>query len=168
MKKTYGQQVLDHWASNPDDDDDVIEYRRKMEPDILKNIYETVAKAKDQDIYKGKNFYICLLMKTERVGGVPRTFVLARQSCPTPTFQQHVWKYHHESGSLEYLWSLPDKILYYHIINNSQKYLADKECEGLAKFCILDHKGELLKWVIKENGEKPDGVIQYKEEEVAV
>ena len=166
MKKTYGQQVLDHWGTEHSDDDDVIEYRRAMEPEIIKNIWKAIEKAKNQDLYRNHDFYVCLLMKTERIGGAARTFVLARKSCPTPTYQQSTWKYHHESGSLEFLWSIPDKILYYHIVNNAQKYLADKECEGLAKFVLLMESGDLLKWVIKENGEKPDAVIKYKDTRV--
>jgi hypothetical protein len=164
-KKTYGQQVMEHRSKQHSDDDDVIEYRRKIEPEIIKNIHETIAKAKDQDQYRGKDFYICLLMKTERMGNIPRTFVLARKSCPTPTYQQSVWKYHRNSGELEFLWAIPEKILYYHIYHNAHKYIQDKECAGLAKFILLMESGELEEWVIKENGEKPDGVIRYKTEE---
>jgi hypothetical protein len=161
-KKTYGQQVLDHWAQKHTNDDDVIEYRKAMEPEILKNINQTVENAVKQDLYRNKDFYVVLLMKTERFGGVPRTMVLARRSCPTATYQQSVWKYHHESGALEFMWCIPDQVLYWHIIRNAHKYLSDPETEGLAKFCLLMESGELMEWIIKENGEKPDGVIQYK------
>jgi hypothetical protein len=105
-----------------------------------------------------------LAMKTERVGGVPRTWVFARQSCPTPTYQQSVWKCHHQTGALEYLWCIPDQVLYWHVIHNAHKYINDAETAGMAKFCLLMESNELIEWVIKENGEKPDGVIQYKTE----
>jgi len=162
---TYGQQLLDHWAQKHEAEDDVIEYRRKMEPEIMRNIHETVAKAKDQELYKNHDFYIVLLMKTERMGGIPRTFVMARRSCPTAVYQQSVWKYHHQSGDLEFLWCIPDQVLYWHIIRNAPKFLADKETAGLAKFCLLMESGELEQWIIKENGEKPDGLIVYKDKE---
>ena len=162
---TYGQQVLNHWSQQHSDDDDIIEYRRAMEPQIIRNINETVEKALKQDLYRNKDFYVVLLMKTERIGGVPRTMVLARRSCPTATYQQSVWKYHHQSGALEFLWSIPEQVLYWHIIRNAHKYLTDPETEGLAKFCLLMESGELMDWIIKENGEKPDGIIQYKTKE---
>lgn len=161
-KKSYGQLVNEHWAKKHTNDDDVIEYRRMMEPEILKNIHDTVAKALKQELYRNKDFYIVLLMKTERMGGVPRTFVLARRSCPTATYQQSVWKYHYISGELEFMWCIPDQVLYWHIIRNSHKYLSDPETQGIAKFCILMESGELEDWIIKENGEKPDALIQYK------
>jgi hypothetical protein len=164
QRVTYGQQVLDHWAQKHTDDDDVIEYRRKMEPEILKNIHETAERSSKIEPYCGKDFYIVLAMKTERVGGVPRTWVFARQSCPTPTYQQSVWKCHHQTGALEYLWCIPDQVLYWHVIHNAHKYINDAETAGMAKFCLLMESNELIEWVIKENGEKPDGVIQYKTE----
>jgi hypothetical protein len=60
------------------------------------------------------------------------------------------------------MWSIPDQVLYWHIIRNAPQYLNDPETAGLAKFCLLMESGELMEWIIKENGEKPDGIIQYK------
>jgi hypothetical protein len=163
QKKTYGQTIQDHIATNPTMDDDVIEYRREMEKDVIKNIFDTVAKAKATSEYANKDFYIVLLMKVEKIGQSPRTFVLARHSCPTPVYKQSVWKYHHISDNLEFLWAIPDKILYHHIIRNTQKYLSDKECSSLAKYVILMESGELLEWVKRENGDKVDAVIKIQE-----
>jgi hypothetical protein len=36
----------------------------------------------------------------------------------------------------------------------------DKNRKEIAQFVILDHTGELLKWVKKENGNKIDAVIK--------
>jgi hypothetical protein len=165
-KKTYGQLVNEHWSQKHEHEDDVIEYRRMMEPEILKNIYGTIEQAKDKDLYKNHDFYVVLLMKTERMGGVPRTLVLARRSCPTPTYQQFVWKYYHVSGALEFLWGIPDQILYWHVYHNLSKYLKDKETHALANDVYLMESGKLEEFVIKENGEKPDGLIVYKNREI--
>jgi hypothetical protein len=157
-KKTYGQMVVDNW--NTPVEDDVIEYRRAMEPEIWDNIVSTAEKAAAHPLYRNKDFYVVLLTKVERIGHAVRTFALARQSCPTPVYQQAVWKYHRDTGALEFLWSIPDKILYYYILNNKQKVLADKECAETAKFVILMESGELLEWVKRENFEKKDAVIK--------
>lgn len=163
-KKTYGQTIVDHREKNLTLDDDVIEYRQEMEPGIMRDIEQTAKKAKNTALYKGRDFYIVLLIKVERIGQAPRTLTFARRSCPTPTYKQSVWKYKTVSDTVEYMWTIPDAILYHHILRNSQKYLMDKECADLAKFVLLMESGELLDWVKKENGEKIDAVIKNNEE----
>jgi len=162
-KKLAGQQILEHDALRLEMEDDVIEYRRAMEPDIMRKVHETAYKSKDADGYKGKDFYVVLLVSVDRVLRQPKLVTLARKSCPTPVYKQSVWKFKHMSHELEFLWVIPDKILYYHILHNRQRYLEDKECSDIAKFVILMESGELLKWVKKENGEKIDAVIKNQE-----
>jgi hypothetical protein len=70
----------------------------------------------------------------------------------------------HTTDTLEYLWSIPDQVLYWHIFNNQAQYIHDKECATLAKFVILMESGELLTWVKKENGELKDAVIKLQKE----
>ena len=158
-KKTAGQVILEHDALKLNLEDDIIEYRRRMEPAIIKGIWETVEKSKVLPIYSGKDFYIVLTTTADRVLRQPKTIVWARRSCPTPVFKQSVWKFINSMGALEYFWTIPDALLYYHIIKNQDKYLCDKECAQLAQFVILMESGDLLKWVKRENGEKPDAVI---------
>jgi len=166
LKKVAGQVVLEHDTRRLDLEDDIIEYRRQMEPDILARLHDTALKAKTQTGYIGKDFYVVLLVTVDRVLRHPRTIIFARKSCPTPVYKQSVWKYRAVSGGLEFLWCIPDGILYQHILRNQQKYLTDKETSDLAKFVILMETGELEKWVIKENGEKVDALIKIKEEVV--
>lgn len=164
MKKTYGQQIVEHDNKKLDLEDDVIEYRKKMEVDIIYNILDTVDKSKNKPLYKDHDFYVVLLIKTEQ-GSTPRTFVLARRSCPSPLYKQSVWKYHHQSGDLEFLWTIPDRFLYMHVLKDLQKYLSDKETSDLAKFVMLMESGELLEWVKRENGEKKDAIISINKEQ---
>jgi len=163
-KKTYGQQLQEHRKKNLEVEDDVIEYRRVIEKDIAQQLHETAFSAKSQTLYKDKDFYIVMMTRLEKIGSVPRTFIFARRSCPTPVYNQSVWKYMHLSDTLEYLWSIPDQVLYWHIFNNQAQYIHDKECATLAKFVILMESGELLEWVKKENGELKDAVIKLQKE----
>lgn len=160
IKKTYGQVVQDHKQKNIQTEDDIIEYRQEIEKELVKNINETAQKAKTDTLYLNKDFYIVMLMRVEKIGQAARSFVFARRSCPTPVYKQSVWKYHRSSDSLEFLWSIPDQVLYWHIYHNQTKYFADKETAQLAKFVSLMETGELLEWVKKENGEKKDAVIR--------
>lgn len=164
-RKTYGQRVHEHWLNNPGEEDDVIEYRRRMEIELIQKRDAVIEKAITDAAYEGKDFYIVMLFKVEKIGQATRTFVFARLSCPTPVYKQAVWKYHRGSGVLEFLWSIPDAILYYHVLRNQKQYLDDKETAGLAKFIILMESGELLEWVKKENGEKIDAIIKINQGE---
>ncbi len=164
MKKKFGTQLLEHQAQGLTLDDDVIEYRRAMEPDIMAKVNKAAFDAKDHVLYKNHDFYVVLLIRKERFGDTPNTLAFARRSCPTPVYKQSVWKYHAQSGALEFLWCIPDAILYYHILRSPQKYLEDKETQQLAKYVILMETGELLTWVKKENGEKIDAVIKNHKE----
>lgn len=166
-KKLAGQQILEHDNLKLELEDDIIEYRRAMEPDIMKRVYETAHNAKNQDGYIGKDFYVVLITTIDRVLRQPKVIPLARKSCPTPVYKQSVWKYRTATGDLEFLWSIPDAILYYHILRNQTKFLHDKETADLAKFVVLMESGELLEWVKRENGEKIDAVIKINNEENA-
>lgn len=163
MKKTYGQQIKEHQDKNLTYDDDVIEYRRQMEKFIVSDLHQKAHDASQHSLYRGKDFYMVILFKVERIGQAARTFCFARRSCPTPVYKQAVWKYHAKSGTLEFLWSIPDQILYYAILKDAPTLLKDKETKQLAQFCVLMESGELLEWVKKENGEKIDAVIFNKE-----
>jgi hypothetical protein len=166
MKKTAGQIILEHDAQRLDTEDDVIEYRRAMEPEILAKIHSTAQQAKQNDSYKGKDFYVVLITTTDPVLRHAKIVTLARKSCPTPVYKQSVWKYHNNSDQLEFLWSIPDEVLYWHIIRNAPKLVQDEECNDITKFVMLMESGELLRWVKKENGEKIDAVIKINKEEL--
>jgi len=166
-KRLAGQVIAEHDSLSLNLEADIIEYRQAMEPDIILRLRSTADQAKDKDGYRGKDFYIVLITIVDRVLKQPRIIPLARKSCPTPVYKQSVWKYRNGTGDLEFLWSIPDAILYHHILNNKTKYLTDKETSELAKFVILMENGELLAWVKKENGEKIDAVIKLDNQEKA-
>lgn len=163
--KLAGQIILEHDGLGLDLEDDITEYRRAMEPSIMDSIYKTADKTRFQDGYYGKDFYIVLITTADRILRQPKIILLARKSCPTPVYKQSVWKYKSSTGQLEFIWSIPDAILYYHILRNQPKYMNDKETEDIAKFVILMESGDLLEWVKKENGEKIDAVIKIGESE---
>jgi hypothetical protein len=159
-KKKAGQLIVEHEQKQIMLEDDVREYRKAMEPHVLQDLYKKVAEAQKHDIYANKDFYVVMLFGPQRVLRHPQRIILVRQSCPTPVYKQTVWKYNHLSGTLQFLWQLPDMFQYYEIVNNQHRYLMDKNRKEIAQFVILDHTGELLKWVKKENGNKIDAVIK--------
>jgi hypothetical protein len=163
-KKTYGQIVQEHRAANPFTNEDTQEHARQMGLNLMKQVYETIAKTIKKDSYLNKDFYIETRTKTERLTNAPETWIFARHSCPSAGYEQDVFKYHHQSGSLEFLWCIPERMRYWHIVKHPQEYLASKDpgVSGMAKFVLLMESGELIDWIDKENGYKPDGLIVQK------
>lgn len=56
------------------------------------------------------DFYIISLLKNEKVfnGFTIRNYFIALQKCPTPTFDQTVYKFNSITGNIELLWTLPN------------------------------------------------------------
>jgi hypothetical protein len=160
-KKTYGQIIQEHRQANPYTNEDTHEYARQMGLSLMKDVHQTVAKALKKDLYLNKDFYIETRTKTERLTMTPETWVFARRSCPSAGYEQMVFKYHHQSASLELLWCIPERMRYWHIVRNPDQYLKSKDVgvADMAKSVLLMESGDLIDWIDKENGYKPDGLI---------
>lgn len=92
-------------------------------------IAQAVARGKKD--FSGE-FYVVVLFKKERLlHNVVRQYFLSRKSCPSPEYDQTVYKYHPASDELEYLWTVPDKqsvealVAHRHEIHPDQQHLAD-------------------------------------------
>lgn len=165
-QETYGSKMLAHQSQGHEIEDDVIEYRKKWELEVVAARNAAIKAALVDPSYMGKDFYIVILLQKERNFDMPRVRVFARRSCPTPVYKQTVFKYIRAAGALEFLWTIPDKILYYHILRNAPKLLQDPETRDLAKFVCLMESGEMLEWAKKENGNKKDAVIKIMKQEI--
>lgn len=166
-RKTVGQIILEHDAKGHDLQDDVHEYTLEMGKEIMANIHKAIQDALLRPVYQNKNFYISLVTTIDRMLHKPKNIPIVRLSCPTPVYKQSVWKYHYKSGGLEFLWSIPSMLRCQDVIKNPHKYKDDQESKLFAQFILLFESGELLEWVKKENGEKPDAVIKIKKDEEA-
>jgi hypothetical protein len=163
-KETVGHQIYEHNLKNIDLEDDVRAYTEVMAPMILETIQNTAYQASKHDLYVNRDFYIVLVKNVDRVLGQPKFQCWARRSCPTPVYKQDVFKYHHKTGDLEFLWCIPSAERYWHIIRNKNIYLSNKETKRLAQFVLLMESGHLLEWVKKENNELPDAIISINKE----
>lgn len=158
-KKTVGQIITENNAKNLELEDDIREYTNAMAPLIQQTLHDTAYQASLHELYYHRDFYIVLVKNVDRVLGQPKIQCWARRSCPTPVYKQDVFKYHHLTGELEFLWCIPSKERYWHIVNNKYQYLSNKQTERLAQFVLLMESGALLKWAQRENGELPDAII---------
>lgn len=165
MKLTYGEQVDNHRALYTGDQDDYREYGKEMMKVILANVNDAFAKAVEHPTHKGKNFYVDLRISTEGVKKSIKSKIWVTQDCPSARFGHTVWKYHHESGTIEYMWTIPGNKEYDYIIANTQEYLNNGGEKETATFCHMLNDGSLLALIQKENGYKKDGLILPKEGE---
>ena len=158
-RKTYGQTMFDHHSKGYEQEDDIREYTRAMQGDVLGEIWRVIEQDKNKLLYTNKDFYIVVCWQVKRIGGGFAYPTVSRLSCPTPQPAQSVFRYRRLVGDIQFMWTLPklDKIEEYWL--NKSKYLSLKDEANSCKFAVLYKTGELLKWVKKENGEKPDAII---------
>lgn len=89
------------------------------------------------------DFYVVVLFKKERLMvNVVRQYFFPRKSCPSPEYDQVVYRYHRDSHSLKFLWVIPDKL----------------SCETLPmhKNFLPEDQREFLKYIIDFNDGKLD------------
>jgi len=117
---------------------------------FIENIEEAAERGKADSKIKYP-FYVVVILKKERLlQNVIRPYYLYRQSCPTPEYDQTVYKVT-ENNNLEYMWTIPDL--------NTCVYLSENEM-NLTKdhhlmLCMLEafNNGDLLKLSKKLNKE---------------
>lgn len=126
--------------------------------DYEKNVQECIATNLNK--YEG-NFYVVVLTKKERtMTNVIRNYFLARQTCPTPEYDQVVYRYNRLSGGLEFIWVLPAKDVCEHLLINRLE-VAPGEM-ALLQFVLQLEDGTLLRRAKELAGEKRDSNILGK------
>lgn len=98
------------------------------------------------------DFYIVIETKREKnMSNVIRSYFFHRISCPTPTWDNSVFKYHRAQDRLEFLWVLPDKNTCYMIKERALELPSEQK--DLVRFVLDDFDGTLLKRCKQLNGE---------------
>ena len=135
-----GQSSLDHTAD---------EQGNEMLKDWDKNMLEAIENGKAA--YHG-DFYIVVETKKEPLmKNVLRNYFFTRQSCPTPTFDTTVYKYHRNDAITEFLWVVPCKEVYEDSKNNALQVPA--QFRELLQFVLDFADGTLLRRCLILNGE---------------
>lgn len=98
------------------------------------------------------DFYIVVETKKEpKLKNVLRNYFLHRQTCPTPTYDNVVYKYHKLDDALEFLWVLPSKQTYKMMLNHMLEIPSEEH--ELLRFVLDDADGTLLNICKQLNGE---------------
>lgn len=131
----------------------------------LKEYFHEIEKCveihKKMPYFDSHDFYVCVLLKMERVLSlitptVTRKFV-GLKACPMPFYGMNVYKYHHKLHAIEELWMLgnPEEEK---DLNRRKNYLNQYESRLLEYFHRYQ-SGELKRLMKTENNEEPDSPI---------
>ena len=153
-KKTVGEYSLELSGKDPGTHSAVDQMREQLE-DYEKNIHECVESHKGA--FEGDFYIVCLTKKERLMQNVMRGYFFARQSCPTPDYDQSVYKYIKEDDRLDFLWVLPSADVVNYMKNNPNHVEPDKY--ALLGFVTQFADGSLLRLAKKLNGEKRDSNI---------
>lgn len=155
-KKTVGQLSAELQAKSYDDTHTAHDQMEESLTDWDKNIYECLDQYKKQ---YDTDFYIVVITKKERLMmNVLRNYFMARISCPTPDYDQTVYRYDHDSDILEFLWVIPSKEACL-LIKDSALYI-DSEEKQLVQFVLDFADGTLFEKAKKLNGESADSIFK--------
>lgn len=117
---TVGQEAYKRLL-NPDSKQGIIDTQREIDKQYFEQIEECVKKHKGKLGFTG-DFFITVISKKERVmENVIRRYFIARESLPTPNYDQTVWRFNQKVGDLQYIWTIPDHNTCQEMFNNPMK-----------------------------------------------
>ena len=149
--ETVGRKSLELLQKEVDTRDP-IELEREMHKRFEKDFWERVDLGRKE--FYG-DFYIVVITKKEPLmQNVLRNYFIARLSCPTPEWDQSVYKYKREVDVADYLWTIPDKQTCELILRHKDQ--VPKEEKLLLHFIENFYRGKLLELAKKLNNEKKD------------
>lgn len=148
-RKTVGQQAWDIVKNSDYLDHSAVEQMQEQLIDYEKKFIECMNAAKN--IYDG-DFYIVVETKKEpKLNNVIRNYFIHRKTCPTPTYDNVVYRYHRSSGDIQFLWVLPSKDVYTMMMDRPLEIPLEQR--DLLQFVLDDSDGTLLRICKKLNGE---------------
>ena len=147
-KETVGKVAFDLLNKTPNPVS-IIDQTRESLSDYEKGLLECAELG--QKAYQ-KDFFMNVIFKQEPLmENVFRCFFVHRKSCPTPDYDQIVYKYDKSKDIIDFLWVIPSRGTCHHLINNAIA-VANEEKELLKN--VLDFAdGTLFKRCLKLNNE---------------
>lgn len=121
-------------------DHSVHEQMQAMLVEWDKNMFESVEKGKQS--FHSDFFIVVETKKEPLMKNVLRNYFIVRQSCPTPMYDNTVYRYHRNDEHIELLWVLPSKDTCY--MMKSRALEIPLEERELLQFVLDDADGTLL------------------------
>jgi hypothetical protein len=159
-QKTHGRDTVGKAASDliikqVDDQHSAVEQMQEQLAEYDANLLQCYNAGK---LSWGTDFYIVVLTKKERIlKNVLRNYFFSRSSCPTPEWDQTVYKYTKADDSLEFLWVIPSKDTCEFMYHNALQIPAEERMLLMFVLSFLD--GSLLRKAKQLNGEQIDSPL---------
>lgn len=151
-RDTVGKISLDLLMSDTKPSHTPEEQMQEQLADYEANLIECVKNGKKSF---NKDFYVVVLTKKERLmQNVLRNYFFPTLACPTPTWDQTVYKYLYNTDDLTYMWTIPAKDICKDLVENA--LFVPAEQRQLLQFVLNFNDGTLLKIAKSENGELSD------------
>lgn len=148
-KRTVGQEALDIFQKG-DKEHSPIELQREMTRDYYQNLIDCALEHRRK--IAGR-FFIVVITKNEKLlPNVMRNYFFARTTCPTPEYDQSVFKYNHRTEEIEYLWTVPSQDACIYLSRHIKEVVPDEH--QLLGFVLEFYNGALFKKAKKLNSEK--------------
>lgn len=104
------------------------------------------------------DFYIEVVLKNEKLmSNVFRYYFRARHSCPTPNYDQDVYKFNAAAERIEYVWTIPSRDACHHIKDNA--LIVNESEKELLKFVLDFADGTLMQRAKQLNGESRESIL---------
>lgn len=147
-RETIGKVATDLMAQRTHEVSAIDQMRESL-TDYEKNVWECVDRCKKD--FPG-DFYIVVITKNEKLlPNVFRNFFYGRLSCPTPDYDQTVYKYKRKDDEVVFMWVIPARNACFHLKNNALE--VDRQEQELLKFVLAFDDGTLFKLAKELNGE---------------
>lgn len=146
---TVGKISRDLIIKSGDETHSVTEQMQENLSEYDKNIYECIEIGKKEYMF---DFYIIVITKKEKLmPNVLRHYFLSRHSCPTPQYDEAVYKYHRTEDRIEFLWVVPSKETCEYFVVNSLSIIEEER--ELLNFVLQFTNGDLDIKAKQMNGE---------------
>jgi hypothetical protein len=154
MNNTVGSQILE-LSQRQIEKMSVIEAWKLKEQDYMNNLIECAET--NRKLIQG-DFFIVSQLKLETLlsNALPtfREYFIAQQTCPSPNYDQNLYKYDSTNEEITYIWSIPDRETSHYLFEN-QVVVHESERQ-LLEFVLKFADGSLFRLMKQLNGEKHD------------
>ena len=148
MKKTVGAISAELALKDPISTDPV-ELQREMTENYLGDLLATVESFREKT---NGDFFVVGITKNEKLmPNVFRNYFVPRYTCPTPDYDQAVYKFNAKDENIEFIWVIPSKDACIHLKENAM-YVIDEE-KQLLQYVFDFADGTLFELSKKLNNE---------------
>lgn len=151
-KETVGKIATDLIIKAPETTNPIEQMREQLS-NYESNFWECVKSG--VKLYPSKDFYVVVLTKNEKLlKNVFRNFFFNRLSCPTPDWDQTLYKYKHKNEEVVFMWTIPSKVACEHLTFHAREVVPEEQ--ALLRYVLAFNDGTLMKLAKDLNNEMPD------------